>query len=278
MKVIIDADQIPYACGFSCEGEPLSHALQMAKKAMQKIIADTEADEYEVFIAGEGNFREDVAVTQGYKAQRTTPRPEHWEGVRNYLKEQWGATEVDDMEVDDHVSILLWGDFIKGGSTLILSSGDKDLNNTPGMHYNPRTRKKYWVTRRQATRHFWYQMLAGDKVDNIPGLPNGTESLVELYPTLTRHVLKGFGDKSAKRVLEHSVSEESAVVAGITCYVHWAKDAGLEFSEMLEYITEQGQLLWMVRELDDLGSPVMWEPDSVQAMHLWKEYGREFET
>ena len=271
MKVVIDADQIPYACGFSCKDEPLSHACQMAKKSIQKIIKDTEADEYEVYIAGEGNFREEIAITKGYKAQRTTPRPDHWSGVRDYLIESWDATQIDGMEVDDHVSMLLWEDYIEGGSTLILSSGDKDLNNTPGMHYNPRTREKYWVTETQATRHFWFQMLAGDKVDNILGLPHGTESLVEKFG-LTRHSLKGFGDVSAKTVLSNSADTTQAVVDAITCYVHWARQEDMTLLELVEYMQEQGRLLWMLRELDVMGDPLMWEPPISSIEAAWDDY------
>lgn len=270
MKAVIDADQIPYACGFSCKDEPLNHACQMAKKAMQKIMEDTEADEYEVYIAGQGNYREDIAVTQPYKGNRSAPRPDHWEGVRNYLRESWGAIEVDDMEVDDKVSMILWEDFLEGGGSIVLSSGDKDLNNTPGMHYNPRTRKKYWVTSTQAARHFWYQMLAGDKVDHILGLPRGSESLIEKYDTLTHHAKTGFGEGSAKKLM--ACSTDTGEDVALDAYVHWGKDEEIAYDDLVDYINEQGQLLWMLRELDELGEPVMWTVNEDKLKDIWSSY------
>ena len=259
-KVVIDGDQAVYAAGFSCKDEPISHACQMIKKGLQKILNDTGCEDYELFISGKGNFREEVAVTQGYKANRTADKPLHYEGIRKYMKDVWGAQEVDGMEVDDKVSILLYNDFIEtGGNTVILSSPDKDLLNTAGMHYNPRTRKKQWVTPRQAYRHFFYQMLTGDSVDNIKGLPHGAEQMIELYGC-PKACLKGIGPASAKAIANSEAGNDDLELEVYRSYCMWGKSEDLDSTEVLEYMTEQGQLLWMIREVDDLGDPVMWHP------------------
>lgn len=259
MKVVIDGDQMVYAAGFACKDEPISHACQMVKKQIQKILSDVGTDDYELYIGGKGNFREDVAVTQGYKANRTAAKPEHYEGIRDYMKGVWGAIAVDGMEVDDKVSILLYEDYMlaqgKDGANVILSSPDKDLNNTMGWHYNPRTRSKYWVTEEQADRHFHFQLLTGDTVDNIRGLPYGTEDFITDY-SCPRACLKGIGKASAKAIMTHPDWKLEVY----RCYRRWGNVALVDDDEVLDYMTEQGQLLWMVREVNEFG-PVMWGPN-----------------
>jgi 5'-3' exonuclease len=45
------------------------------------------------------------------------------------------------------------------------------LDCIPGNHYNPRTKSLYQVSEEYAERFYWKQILTGDSVDNIPGLP-----------------------------------------------------------------------------------------------------------
>ena len=275
MKTVIDADQIPYAAGASCKDEPLAHALQMAKKMIQKIIKDTECgDDYEIYISGEGNYRDEIALTKPYKGHRPEEKNPHYEDIREYLQSNWGATKVDGMEVDDRVSILLWEDFLKADTKkehayVVLSSPDKDLNNTPGWHYNPRTRETYWVTQRQADRHFYWQMLMGDPVDNIPGLPHG-DAKVQKEFDLSFHIKTSCGKKTATEIMKRSTSANEAEENMYFCYVRWAIDCGLSYEDLVEYIIEQGQLLWMLREENEYG-PVHWEPDMSLLHFEWVE-------
>ena len=43
-------------------------------------------------------------------------------------------------------------------------------------------------------------------------------------------------------------------------YMQYGDEEGWDTSTSREYFTEQGQLLWMTRELDAKGKPVLWEP------------------
>ena len=59
----------------------------------------------------------------------------------------------------------------KENPSCIICSIDKDLNNTPGWHYNWKSDNIYFVEKLTATRTFYKQILTGDmSVDNIPGL------------------------------------------------------------------------------------------------------------
>jgi len=260
-KVVIDGDQMVYAAGFVTESDPLSHACQIVKKGLEKILRDCGTENYELYIGGEGNFREEVAITKGYKANRTKARPVHYDGIREYMQSVWDAEVVHGMEVDDKVSILLFEDFVANGEegTLVLSSPDKDLMNTPGWHYNPRTRKIRFINETQASRHFWFQMLTGDTVDNIPGLPHGTDELITNY-SLSGHCLRGMGETNAKRLMAHGKTVLDAERLVTEAYVSWGVANDLAADEIHEYMQEQGQLLWMIREEYE-GFPVMWEAD-----------------
>lgn len=266
MKVVIDGDQLPYSAGFVTEGEPIAFALQLVKKGLQKILNDCGTEDYELYIAGEGNFREEIATSVPYKGTRPARKPEHYAEIRQYMQDIWGAVKVHGMEVDDKVSMVLWEDYVAtGGSEVILSSPDKDLNNTPGWHYNPTKRKKYFVTEEQSDRHFLYQLLTGDTVDNIKGLPHGTPEFITRYGCPVA-VKKGVGAKSAKAIMEHDKGGEEVYRA----YCMWGKDVCMDIHETYEYMKEQGQLLWMLREEDDFGY-VMWEPSFLYLEAVWND-------
>lgn len=266
MKVLVDADQLCYACGFAAAGEPVSHSLQLAKKALHKIQQETGVEELELYIKGKGNFREGVAITQGYKTNRSAPPPDTYEDIRDYLKSQWGAEEVNGMEADDIVSILLWSDYVacdgdRSKATIIVSSPDKDLKNTPGWHHYPRTGEVKWVTPFQATQHFYYQMLEGDNVDNIKGLPYVAMSDVQTFSLNKQANSRGCGKASAKKLMlaEEAMADPEQFVWDR--YMAWGQEECLTAEEVREYFVEQAQLLWMTRELDCFGQPVLYQPN-----------------
>jgi 5'-3' exonuclease len=269
-KVLIDADQIVYACGFASEGEPLSHTLATVRSALNKIQEAVGAEEREVYIGGSGNFRDEIALSKGYKAHRPKRKPEAYEEIRKYLVETQGAVVVDGMEADDAVSIGIYEDFIKadgipGESTIIVSTPDKDLNNTPGWHFNPKKDSVTWVTEQQAGRHFLWQMLCGDSTDNIIGLPEVSPSISKTYKIPVGKSNKGLGAKRAKKIMSYSSDIEGALVDVMTCYHLWGQDKGALSVDTLEYFIEQANLLWMIRRMH-LDTPVMYEVNDI----IWK--------
>lgn len=265
-KVIVDADQIPYSCGFAAKGEPLSHVLQLAKKAMQRVSSDTGIESLEVFIKGVGNFREDIAFTQTYKGNRSAEKPETYDDIREYLSEQWSAKQVHGMEVDDHVSILLWEDFQKHGGDrhkceVVLSSPDKDLRNTPGWHHFPRTGEVKWITPEAATSHFYKQMLEGDNVDNIKGLPKVAMSDVHTYGLSKVANTKGCGKASAVKLVADPAFVINPELFVWERYMQYGLEQSFTTEDVRDYFVEQAQLLWMTRELDSFGNPVLYSPN-----------------
>ena len=253
MKVVIDADQAIYACGFSAKGEPLSHVLHLIKKRINNVIKQTEADSFEVYVEGKGNFREEVALD--YKGNRKGEKPKFFKESKQFLIDYFKATLVTGMETDDMVSYLLYQDFKKHKGDMsecevVLSSPDKDLNNTPGWHHNPMTGEVKWIDEEDAYLHFLKQLLSGDAVDNIPGLPYVTDEMKKKFNLRSRKV----GKATAQSVIEGcSVLEAFNNVK--ECYLSWGTEEGYSEEAALEYMEQQGQLLWMTRELNN-GEPV----------------------
>ena len=85
------------------------------------------------------------------------------------------------MEADDLIGIRA-GELRKQGEDYIVISGDKDLDQIPGLHYNARHKKFYEVTDDEGIRYIWQQMLTGDAADNVKGI-------------------KGIGDKTALKMM-----------------------------------------------------------------------------
>lgn len=258
--VLIDADQLPYAIGAKAVGEPLSYALSTVKNSLDRIQKQCNAENRELWIKGKGNFREEIAVARGYKSHRKTEKPAHFEDIYQYLIEFQGANEAHGMEADDMLSVRLYEDHLGDTENFVLSSQDKDLINTPGWHFNPR-KPEYgvqYVSPEESFVHFWWQMLAGDTADNIPGLPNVTPRARALYSLRST---KGVGSKSGWEIV-HATEIEDLPRTVYNLYHEWFKHDNPAMPEEFRvefvdnYFTEQAKLLWMVRELHADGSPV----------------------
>ena len=140
----------------------------------------------------------------------------------------------------------------------IICTRDKDLRQCPGWHYG-------WEIGRQAQfgpelvdkqgqimldksgsspkikgtglSFFYAQCLTGDAVDNIPGLP-------QCGPVKAYHLLHGLGGTP--------FGHEAMLSIVIQEYQKKYK------SDWEKKLLEQGRLLWMVRRINNDGTPVMW--------------------
>jgi len=186
------------------------------------------SENIEVYLQGVDNFRDKLAVTKPYKGGRSKVKPFYYRLCRDYLKEKHGAVVVDGMETDDMVSIRQC-ESIREGIPSVIVSPDKDLKNTPGFNFNPRTKSLTFITSEMAARHFWEQMVIGDNsVDNIPGVHRVGAKWVNTYHYLSLPVFR-------KAVINLYQKKHS-----------------------LEYMVEQGNLLHMCRTDSEIGT---WTPD-----------------
>lgn len=249
MKVLLDCDVIRYEISFGSETgwraitndpeaiPPFWYVEEMLLDRIDSIKRTCNADEVEMFITEGRTFRFDLAKRKPYKGTRKENKPWHFNNITVYLKHVLGATVVTDIEADDAMAIA----HVASNGNTTIASRDKDLLQVPGMAYS-------WELGRQPSfgpelitnegyitisdnhktikgcglAFFYSQVLTGDAVDTIPGLPN-------CGPVRAFELLNG---KTPDEML-------SAVIGAYQDSYPDTWEAEL---------TEQGQLCWLLRK------------------------------
>jgi hypothetical protein len=216
--------------------DPIENALHSVKVMLNSILEAVDAEYYKGYLTGKGNFRERVAVTQPYKGNRKDfIKPIHFDAIKEYLINVWGAIVVEGKEADDAMAIAQV-DSIKNleylqehpgvclGSipkkSTIICSIDKDLMMVSGWHYNWNKDEKVFVNPDEGLSWFFKQWLMGDSTDNIKGL-------------------SGIGPKKAEAILEGLTIGEQLCAVGL-----WY---AIKEDDPEARMQEDGQLLWMMR-------------------------------
>lgn len=151
--------------------EPIANALAGVKRLLGEIIDRAGTDQTHVILSessGKGNFRHAIAKQAPYKGNRKQPRPFHYQNIREYLTDYWGAQIVQTREADDEIAIRAKR-YRAEGIPYVIATIDKDLDQIPGPHYDYAKKVSYNVSEDDARRAFWIQALSGDSTDNIPG-------------------------------------------------------------------------------------------------------------
>lgn len=198
-----------------------------------------------LFFTGKTNFRNDIATSKKYK-DREGARPFHYNNAKAVLKNKWESFEREGLEADDLIAIWM----TKYPDKSICVSRDKDLLQVEGWHYQWENNKqpsfgpllvegygKIWVDkgtlRGYGSKFFLGQCIIGDPTDTIPGLPRK-------------------GPAAAFKALGDTNTYEEGLKAVQSLYEATIGD------RWEDYLTEQGRLLWMTRELDSNKQPVLW--------------------
>lgn len=211
------------------EVQPVEFALQAIKTVLEALWERHEPSGVSLFLTGEGNFRERVAVTKPYKGNRdATHKPVYYKEAGDYLVNHWNAVTIDGYEADDAIG---WASTDLGSKCIIVST-DKDLDQLPGWHYNWVKGEGYSVTRKMADWMFYTQLLTGDPVDNVPGI-------------------SGVGIKTAQQILEGSKNSRDL------CERVWAvyKDRYKSPEAAKVYLMEQATLLYIQKKKDEAWVP-----------------------
>lgn len=171
---IIDGDSIIWVVAYhNKENGTTQSVCEGVSNFVQNILNGTSADAYIGFLGGEKDtFRHKQATILPYKGNRSeTPEfVKKWRPViKNYLVEVHGFTIVEGIEADDACAIAHTKNY--EGYTTILCSPDKDMKQVPGLNYNYRIHEMIDITRDEAEKLLWIQMLTGDSTDNIQGIP-----------------------------------------------------------------------------------------------------------
>lgn len=118
-------------------------------------------------------FRHDVATFKAYKGSRKPDDPTIalWKPVINErLMSKWGTIAVGGIEADDVCSLAAEAVRTQG-KTFIVCSIDKDLMQIGGNFYDYKKLDYSEVSYHQAKWLFYYQMICGDSVDGVAGVP-----------------------------------------------------------------------------------------------------------
>jgi len=213
--------------------EPMQ-AINTLKLALQGIVMGSKCNTFKVVLSGKDNFRNEIAPDDseiwkdskfvGYKANRKDfQKPAHWQMLREWLEDKPYTIISENEEADDVVSRAMVEGYVG-------ASNDKDLDNTPGLHYNFNKGELYELTEAEAIRNFYRQCLTGDTADNIPGL-------------------KGIGPVKANKILGNSLVMGELEQSVLDAYA-------AVYDDPQEALTQVGRLLHMRRVKDEIWNPV----------------------
>jgi len=160
---LIDADIVCYRCAAASENEIKEVAILRASELMQRIIDDTKAETYVAYLTGSDNYR--YTYNPEYKANRKdVVRPRWLQDIREHIVVDWKASVEDGQEADDAMGIHQMSN-----QDTVICSIDKDMLMIPGDHYNfvqGIYREQFAIP---AIRHFYWQLIMGDRADNVFG-------------------------------------------------------------------------------------------------------------
>ena len=222
ITALIDADSLCYAVGFSSNDVDESLAVSRLEQTVIEICMDLDVEEYKGFLTGQGNFRNDIAVTVPYKGTRPSEKPVHLQALRQHLVDSWGFVIVNGIEADDAVGIEAYK---LSEEESIMVHIDKDLNQFRGHHYNYRKKQHYYISEFEGWYNFYLQILTGDRIDNIQGL-------------------KGIGPAKGAKLLKDCETVEQLYQAVLYAY-----------EGDTERVHENAHLLYLQRKEGDVWQP-----------------------
>ena len=250
MLALIDSDSLCYGAAFSCEkkGELIDNAEMFLyprlEKIVQKILEDTKATDYKMFLSGKENYR--LEVSSLYKANRKDmKRPMLLQKARDYLEVVHNAIVSQGIEADDLVCIEQTA-CMEQEIDCCIAHIDKDIDQQAGWHYRWPLRGEagamYYVTEEEGLRNLYEQALVGDKVDNIMYYLDET--------TGTWKKEYGLGKVGARKALEGCTTEKDFQLKCLDVYSSLTKKSDGTTPSKEDFITNMN-LLYLLRTKND---------------------------
>jgi hypothetical protein len=218
-----------------------------------QIVDGARADDYTLYLTEGPTFRDDIAVSKPYKGTRSGKKPFHFENLTAIMVGPYEAVVCRGIEADDQLAL----DALADPDNTVICSRDKDLKQLPVNVFSWELGKQPAFGPTRITQDgtlqlnglkltgtgfafFCAQMLMGDTVDNIPGVP-------------------GCGPVKAYQRLEPFVEDGSEWLYQEVEATYRQLGEGWE-----DYMLEQGRLLWMTRRLNPDGTPELWERGMIE--------------
>lgn len=245
----------------------IEYGLQQVDFKVGEIKKVMDAEDYRLWIGGNGNYRYDVAHILPYKGGRTD-KPLLYAELKEALLNKYNKranTVPDGWEVDDYVSMMGWksySEFLKTGEHIyVIAYVDKDLKSIPCPNFNYLKCEEGISTPDifECAAHFAMQCLAGDKsVDNIQGLPNVSKEFAQKYKVTQR----GVGKATAEKILEGCTTPKELYERVVEAYKSYYGEDEFEFESWrgdksmrtwLDMLRENAILLYMCRTPKEIG-------------------------
>ena len=272
-RILLDADILQYEIAFAAEAywkhlfkekeleppadpQPFVICIAMVDERISNIVSGAEGEgEPFLFFTGSQNYRDRIAVTQPYK-DRDSDKPFHYKNIKAYLQSRYQWQQVEGLEADDLIGIAM----TKNPDKYTCATRDKDLRQISGFHYGwelgnqpafgPRHIGQFgWIelsSKRDkiiggGDKFLYSQILTGDSVDTIPGIPK-------------------YGAVKAFKTLEACTTLAECEEAVLEAYRGFYGDGGR--ARMLE----TARLVYLTRVMNDdkvllwnfLGEPEQW--------------------
>ena len=161
---IVDTDILfHWALSFIDDNMSLVEAQKEAENVILNFENTLKAKGYVYFIKGRGNFRYNVATIKPYKGKRTGDKHKFYDEILEHMTNFRNCIPCNGIEADDMVSIF-------HSDKTVVCTDDKDAKQNAGDLYNFRKKTLTTISKNEAWRNLWMQVLTGDTVDNIPGL------------------------------------------------------------------------------------------------------------
>lgn len=215
----------------------LEEAWERLKRNIVSLADSLYCDDYLMAVGGENNFRKVIYPEYKVSSSRQTKgKPPNLivPALRELCVLEEYAIAAHGCEADDY--IRTWAlQARRDNIDYIICSIDKDLQCIPGTHYFMHKGKEQIIeiSEFEAERFFYQQLLQGDSVDNIPGIP-------------------GIGPVKAKKALEDITFIPDLQEAVVSMYLEFYGD------EWYEYLLANGRLLYISAESEDFFNPDEW--------------------
>jgi 5'-3' exonuclease len=177
-------------------------------------------------VKGPGNFRN--LIYEDYKLNRHQDPQianKFVPTLREMCVRQDIAVKATGREADDLMRI--WAEQCRQtGEDYVICTIDKDLRCIPGKYYNMKNKTLEDISEIEALRHFYEQLLKGDPVDHIPGLP-------------------GVGPKRATSILSGAFCEEDFQEIVVANYLEKYGE------DWYSYLLSNGKMLYLQKHPED---------------------------
>lgn len=225
---ILDADTYLYLA--TAAGD-FSESRMLLDRLILKTLQETGCRLYMPYLTDTGNiFRSDISKVRPYKGNRDGKvSPLLLPSLRLYATREWNFMVCPRLEADDCVAYVhqsLTSQYPDLHFTVC--SPDKDvLRQLPGRHYNYQKGEYHITSPVDSHRFLWTQVLSGDHVDGIPGIP-------------------GIGDVKAKAILDVARKEKEFPLLSLRAYMNHFQEV-----EAVHRFKETFDLVYLLRQQDD---------------------------